>query len=148
MVKIWHPIWHDISFFIVPAGKTYRMKKHLLFVAGGLALLSLGIFTGCTKESLQEGTISSQGISDTTNVIGITGNRFSKPDHWVGRNFPVTWVNRDNQLHSVTADDGSWSSGPMQPGTSYTRSFSDIGSYGYHDDFSTARGTLNVFGRE
>jgi plastocyanin len=112
------------------------------------ALITLGLAAGCSKESVQDGPISSQGVSDTTNTIGISGNSYSKPDHWVGKNFQVTWVNRDSRTHSVTADNGTWSSGPMQPGTSYTRSFGEIGSYSYHDDYSTARGNINVFGRD
>ncbi len=111
------------------------------------ALLALGIMQGCSKESLQDGPISSQGVSDTTNTIGIRANSYSKPDHWIGRNFPVTWVNRDSKVHTVTADNGSWNSGPMEPGTSYTRSFSEVGSFSYHDEFSSARATINVFGR-
>ena len=111
------------------------------------AILALAISQGCSKEPLQDGPISSQGVSDTTNTIGISGNSYSKPDHWVGRNFPVTWVNRDNRVHTAAADDGSWNSGPMEPGTSFTRGFSEVGSFSYHDEFSTARATLNVFGR-
>ena len=123
--------------------------KHLnLIKAGMAAFIALMVSFGCSKDQLQEGTISSVGTADTTNTIGITSDRYSKPDHWVGRNFPVTWVNRDSRTHSVTADDGTWSSGPMQPGTSYTRSFSQTGSYSYHDDFSSARANLNVFGRD
>jgi plastocyanin len=123
-------------------------RNYFLGRIGFVFLLGAGIIAGCTKESLQEGTISSQGVSDTTNTIGISGNSYSRPDHWVGKNFPITWVNRDSRTHSVTADNGSWTSGPMQPGTSYTRAFSEVGSYSYHDDFSTARGTINVFGRD
>jgi hypothetical protein len=140
--------WHDISFSYLPAVKTYRMKKNHMLVAASIFIASVSMMVGCSKDQLQDGPISSQGVSDTTNTIGIEGDRFSKPDHWVGKNFPVTWVNRDSRVHSVTADNGSWSSGPMQPGTSYTRAFSEVGSYGYHDDFSAARGTLNVFGRD
>jgi plastocyanin len=116
-----------------------------IFCAGLIAAMFL---FGCAKDVGTDGSISSQGVGDTTNTIGILSNSYSKPDHWVGRNYPVTWVNRDNKVHTVTADDGSWDSGPMQPGTSFTRAFSEIGSYSYHDAFSPARGVLNVFGRD
>jgi len=124
------------------------MKKNNLISVGIAGFFALMISTGCTKEATQDGPISSQGVSDTTNTIGILDGRYSRPDHWVGKSFPVTWVNRDNKTHSVTADNGSWSSGPMQPGTSYTRAFSEVGSYSYHDDYSAAKGTINVFGRD
>ena len=124
------------------------MKKINLIKAGFAGIFAVMVTMGCSKDQLQDGNISPQGVSDTTNTIGILGDRYSKPDHWVGRNFPVTWVNRDNKVHTVTADDGTWGSGPLQPGTSYTRSFSEVGSYAYHDENSPARGTVNVFGRD
>lgn len=124
------------------------MKKINLIRGGIAGFFALMIYAGCSKDAAQDGPISSQGVSDTTNTIGILDGRYSSADHWVGKNFPVTWVNRDNKAHSVSADNGSWSSGLMQPGTSYTRAFSDVGSYSYHDDYSAAKGTINVFGRD
>ena len=125
------------------------MKKNFYFLKTCLvAAFAIAISEGCSREAVQDGPISTLGTTDTTNTIGILSDRFSRPDHWIGRNYPVTWVNRDNKVHSVTADNGSWSSGPMQPGTSYTRAFGEVGAYGYHDDYSAARGTINVFGRD
>ena len=136
-------------YFIFLLRKQIVMKRKSLSTGVLIgAVLTMVVSQSCTKSALQDGPLASQGVSDTTNTIGITGNSYSKPDHWVGKNIPVTWVNRDNKVHTVTADNGSWSSGPMEPGTSYTKSFSETGSYSYHDEFSTARAAINVFGRE
>jgi plastocyanin len=44
----------------------------------------------------------------------------------------VEWTNNDPLAHSVTADDGSWDSGLVQPGHTWRRTFAQPGTYGYH----------------
>jgi plastocyanin len=44
----------------------------------------------------------------------------------------VEWTNNDPLAHSVTADDGSWDSGLIQPGHTWRRTFAQAGTYGYH----------------
>jgi plastocyanin len=44
----------------------------------------------------------------------------------------VRWTNGDQLQHSVTADDGSFDSGLIEPGKSYERVFDRPGDYAYH----------------
>ncbi|HKT59159.1 MAG TPA: cupredoxin family copper-binding protein [Gemmatimonadales bacterium] len=44
----------------------------------------------------------------------------------------VRWTNNDQLQHSVTADDGSFDSGLIDPGGSYERVFDRPGDYAYH----------------
>lgn len=44
----------------------------------------------------------------------------------------VAWVNHDPLVHTATADDGSWDSGPMVEGARWTRTFDRPGRYLYH----------------
>ncbi|MGE5802245.1 MAG: plastocyanin/azurin family copper-binding protein, partial [Gemmatimonadota bacterium] len=44
----------------------------------------------------------------------------------------VTWTNNDPLAHSVTADDGSWDSGPIEPGKTFSRTFTQPGEYAVH----------------
>ncbi len=44
----------------------------------------------------------------------------------------VRWVNDDQVQHSVTADDGSFDSGLIDPGQPFERTFDRPGSYPYH----------------
>jgi len=44
----------------------------------------------------------------------------------------VRWTNSDQLQHSVTADDGSFDSGLIEPGRSYERVFERPGDYAYH----------------
>ncbi|MBI3969083.1 MAG: cytochrome P460 family protein [Chloroflexi bacterium] len=44
---------------------------------------------------------------------------------------PVTWTNDDRVIHNVTASDGSYFSGPMKPGGTFSRTFDRPGTYEY-----------------
>ena len=50
----------------------------------------------------------------------------------IGVNNTVTWVNNDNAAHTVTAKDGSFSSGNVGAGASYTYTFTTPGTYTYY----------------
>jgi plastocyanin len=44
----------------------------------------------------------------------------------------VTWTNDGPSTHTVTADDGSFESGNLAQGKTYTRTFDTAGTYAYH----------------
>ena len=44
----------------------------------------------------------------------------------------VTWTNNDQLVHTISADDGSWDSGPIEPGKSWSRTFAQAGTYAFH----------------
>jgi plastocyanin len=50
----------------------------------------------------------------------------------IGVNNTVTWVNNDNAAHTVTAKDGSFGSGNVAAGASYTYTFRTPGTYTYY----------------
>jgi len=50
----------------------------------------------------------------------------------IGVNNTVTWVNNDSAPHTVTAKDGSFSSGNMGQGGVYTYTFTTPGTYRYY----------------
>lgn len=43
----------------------------------------------------------------------------------------VTWVNNDNAPHTVTADNGSFDSGMIQPGAKWSHTFNKSGKFSY-----------------
>jgi plastocyanin len=49
-----------------------------------------------------------------------------------GANSTLTWVNNDSSPHTVTADDGSFSSGNIAPGASFSFTLTTPGTYKYH----------------
>ena len=50
----------------------------------------------------------------------------------LGVNNTVVWTNNDTSPHTVTADDGSFTSGNLAPGQTYSYTFGSAGTYHYH----------------
>ena len=44
----------------------------------------------------------------------------------------ITWTNNDQLVHTVTADDGSWDSGAIEPGQAWSHAFAQPGEYAFH----------------
>src|SRR5215213_1477550 len=47
----------------------------------------------------------------------------------------VTWTNTGSRPHTVTADDGSFDSGRLDPGEQFSQTFDQPGTYTYHCGF-------------
>jgi len=59
----------------------------------------------------------------------------------------VTWMNDDNMKHTVTATDGSFNSGDIAVGSSYSKTFSTAGTINYSDSHnSSMTGVLIISG--
>jgi plastocyanin len=50
----------------------------------------------------------------------------------IGINNTVTWKNGDSTMHTVTADNGAFNSGLLNPGSSFSFTFTKSGTYSYH----------------
>ena len=44
----------------------------------------------------------------------------------------VTWTNDDSTAHTVTADDGSFDSSSIAPGSTFSQTFDTAGTFAYH----------------
>jgi plastocyanin len=47
----------------------------------------------------------------------------------------VTWTNTGSRPHTVTADDGSFDSGRLDPGEQFSQTFDQPGTFTYHCGF-------------
>jgi plastocyanin len=69
---------------------------------------------------------------NTPNAVSIRNFAFSVATLSVSAGTQVTWTNNDATAHTVTADDGSFDSGNIAPGNSFTHTFSSMGTVSYH----------------
>ena len=117
--------------------------KHNNFLTIAMALSTL--FFSCSKDdgSLVESDNGSVHATGTTQVTGSTpinyttrvtiqNSAFSPAEVTVMVSGSILWVNSDNVVHTVTADDGSFDSGDLQPGTSVGFTFNTAGPHPYH----------------
>ncbi len=59
----------------------------------------------------------------------------------------VVWTNRDNVAHTVTADDGSFDSGNMDPGATFEFTFSKAGTFAYYCMYHGGKGGVGMAGQ-
>jgi len=103
--------------------------KSKKFLSGILVMMLLAIMIFACKK-YNNNYNNSNGNSPT---IHMKNDAFSAGNVTVSTGSNVMWVNDDTKVHTVTADDGSFNSGDIQPGNSYNFTFKSTGTYAYHD---------------
>lgn len=79
-------------------------------------------------------------------TISMTDNQFSPKNITINAGDTVTWVNNGTMAHTATADGGSFDSGTLQPGQSFSATFSATGAYLYYCKFHGARNGIGMAG--
>ena len=103
-----------------------------------LALVAAGMGFALSPRALAATSTSSVTIADYSftpqNIVVV-----------IGINNTVTWTNDGPHTHTVTADDNSFASGDLNPGSAYTQTFTAPGNYSYHCSIHTfMKGTVVV----
>jgi len=118
---------------------------------GYLIVLPNAAYSGSSPTSQSTSTSSTSGLSVRVGMKGAAANPNSpgfSPSAIkvvIGINSTVVWINDDSVPHTVTADDGSFSSGNLNPGDSYSFTFTSPGTYTYHCSYhSWMKGTVIV----
>lgn len=117
------------------------MKQGKIFI---LLICCMLLLFGCGKSSSGYGSGTSQPPANESTVT-ISGMAFTSASITVKAGTTVTWTNTDNMQHTVTADDGSWTSGTLNYGDKFAYTFSYAGAVNYHCKFhSGMTGTVTV----
>ena len=96
-------------------------------------LFLLATITSCgiiTKSSTTSDP-TSPAVSIQPNAHALGSAAYGVNPLVIGNGATVTWTNNDSMAHTVTADDNSWNSGNIAPGSTYSRAFSS-GTFSYH----------------
>jgi plastocyanin len=126
----------------------------------GLAILTLVALAACSSNSSDINQPSGQPPGNTIAIVlgaQTKGTAAFNPNPLtisLAGNGVVTWVNQDQSggaysssgvTHNITADDGSFSSGLLAPGSTFETTFTVQGSFPYHCSIHpTMKGTVIV----
>lgn len=117
------------------------VKKNVVVIASVViagAFLAMYVLSGSMNMGV-EGSGTGQEpvttIPDNSKVVKIVGNAgsnsFSPNPVEVKAGETVTWVNDDSARHTVTSKDGTFDSGMMGKGQSFSYTFDKAGEYSY-----------------
>ena len=103
--------------------------RRLLHMAA-LSVIALLVFVP-TAGAQQDSGVVAVPVNNAWSV-SIGDNFFAPADVAVEPGDTITWTNEGAVPHTVTADDGSFDSGTLNPGDSFTVAFSGQGTLTYH----------------
>ena len=108
-----------------------RKKSKLLF---GLVVLTttLAIFSCSKGGSSYSSSNNNPPPGSSGNAVSIVNMSFSPSTITVSAGTTITWTNNDAMTHTVTADDNSFNSGNIAPGSKFSKVFATAGSFTYH----------------
>lgn len=70
--------------------------------------------------------------------VAISNFAFSPNSITIAPGDTVSWTNSDSVTHTVTGNDGSWGSGNLANGLTYSHQFNETGDYSYHCSIHTS----------
>jgi plastocyanin len=82
-----------------------------------------------------------------THQVKIVDFSFSPASLSVQQGDTVVWTNHGSVDHTVTSDNGSFNSGSLSPGQSFSHTFTSSGIVAYHCQFHGAAGGIGMSGR-
>ncbi len=100
--------------------------------------------SGVTPNATPDDLGDKQGIASL--AVQIQGNAFTPPQIQVAVGAIVTWTNLDTVPHSVTAIDGSFDSGMLDPGEEWVHAFAAAGTFGYTSSTNSTMQAIVVVG--
>jgi plastocyanin len=122
-----------------------RVVKPALLIGLTICTFVIVLFA-CSKSGGGYGSSNNGGGNNTGNSVSIKNFAFSISSLSVKSGTTVTWTNNDATTHTVTADDGSFDSGNIAPGATFTHTFSTAGTIAYHCSIHTTMKAKVVVG--
>jgi plastocyanin len=115
-----------------PATTMRRLVGPLLLVAAVAINAASCNGTGPSAYGASASTAATATAATATNAATIRGFSFQPDVVKIKVGAKVTWTNDDTVAHTVTGDTNSFASGNLQPGGSFSFTFTRPGTYAYH----------------
>ncbi|MES2155202.1 MAG: plastocyanin/azurin family copper-binding protein [bacterium] len=105
-----------------------------------LLLLCVTVMAGCSGS-----TTTSNPSGDQNSAVAIRDFNFNPTTVNIHKGSAVPWTNTGGATHTVTANDGSFDSGNIAAGGSYSHTFDAVGTFAYHCKLhASMTGTITV----
>jgi len=90
------------------------------------------VLFACAPKAVVSATATSAPVaSGNETKITISGFAFDPATITIKVGETVTWTNQDGVVHTVAAEDKSWSSDNLGKGSSYSHAFETAGTFAY-----------------
>ena len=112
-----------------------------------MAVLLASSLAGCNGDGMGESSENgdSPGEGSASESVEISGYAFNPSGLTVAVGDQVTWTNSDSASHTATANDGTFESGNLAKGESYSYTFTTVGTIAYHCNLhSSMSATITV----
>src|SRR4051794_24686058 len=114
-------------------------KEALMSLRLVLGIIFLAATAGCGSSNSTTPTNPSPPPTTTGSAVSIvvgatslTTTAYAPNPITVSPGGTVTWTNNDSRAHTSTGNGGTWDSGSIAPGGSFSRTFASAGSFPYH----------------
>jgi len=117
------------------------MSIRLILTCGAIVAAAACSSSSPTTPSNVSGT----PVSIVSGATSLTTTAYSPNPIVIAVGGTATWKNNDNVAHTASANDGTWDSGSIAPGASFSRAFPAAGSFPYKCTFHPGMiGTVTV----
>ena len=112
------------------------MKRYIIRLWLQAVLSIVILLSACSKSgdgySGENNNSNNNNNNNTSGSVSIGSSSFSPSTITVKSGATVTWTNNANDVHTVTANNGSFNSGDLDYYKTYSRTFTQAGTYQYH----------------
>jgi len=111
------------------------MKKRIfagvtMFIMAGLLIIACGKSGSYTSTTTPPTTPTNPPVTNGS-AVTMSMTAFAPGSISVPAGTTVTWTNNDNMVHTVTSNTGDFDSGNVQPGGTFSHTFTATGTFNY-----------------
>ena len=116
----------------------------ILYEKAMFSIIRLFTILALVAVMLAPASVSAQGAGGPS--VSIQDNQFMPVPVQATVGSTVTWTHNGGNQHTVTADDTSFDSGTLNPGDTFTMTFTAPGTYAYYCNFHGGPGGEGMSG--